>query len=48
MNFNIEFEPEMTLISKAPYRIASTKLKELKEQIQELLGLGFIHLSMSP
>ena len=29
-------------ISKAPYRMASAKMKELKTQLQELLDKGFI------
>ena len=29
-------------MSRAPYRMASTKLKELKGQLQELLDKGFI------
>ena len=35
-------------ISKAPYRMALTELKELKEQLQELLEKGFIRPSASP
>jgi hypothetical protein len=35
-------------ISKAPYRMAPAKLKELKTQIQELLDKGFIRPSVSP
>nr|GEX13128.1 DNA/RNA polymerases superfamily protein [Tanacetum cinerariifolium] len=35
-------------ISKAPYCMAPIELKELKEQLQELLDLGFIRLSVSP
>nr|GEU85785.1 putative reverse transcriptase domain-containing protein [Tanacetum cinerariifolium] len=35
-------------ISKAPYRIAMIELKELKEQLKELLDLGFIRPSVSP
>jgi hypothetical protein len=35
-------------ISKAPYRIVSSKLKELKEQLLELLDKGFIRPSTSP
>jgi hypothetical protein len=34
-------------ISKAPYRIVSSKLKELKEQLLELLDKGFIRPSTS-
>ena len=35
-------------ISKAPYRMASAELRELKAQLQELLDKGFIRPSVSP
>ncbi|GJW40324.1 hypothetical protein Tco_0066169 [Tanacetum coccineum] len=35
-------------ISKAPYRMAPIELKELKEQLQEMLENGFIRPSVSP
>nr|GFC90520.1 putative reverse transcriptase domain-containing protein [Tanacetum cinerariifolium] len=35
-------------ISKAPYRMALVELKELKDQLQELLEQGFIRPSVSP
>ncbi|XP_073063958.1 uncharacterized protein [Primulina eburnea] len=35
-------------ISKAPYRMAPTEMKELKTQLQELLDKGFIRPSSSP
>ena len=35
-------------ISKAPYRMAPAKLKELKTQIQELLDKRFIRPNVSP
>ncbi|KAA0056043.1 DNA/RNA polymerases superfamily protein [Cucumis melo var. makuwa] len=35
-------------ISKAPYRMALAKLKELKVQVQELLDKGFIRPNVSP
>jgi hypothetical protein len=35
-------------ISKAPYRVAPAELKELKEQLQELLDKSFIRPSVSP
>jgi hypothetical protein len=45
-NRKVEFGIECALgtnpISKAPYRMASSKLKELNEQLQELLDKGFI------
>nr|GEZ51048.1 transposon Ty3-G Gag-Pol polyprotein [Tanacetum cinerariifolium] len=48
----VEFGIELVLgtppISKAPYRMASIEFKELKEQLQELLDLGFIRSSVSP
>ena len=31
-----------TLISRAPYRVAPTELKELKTQLLELLDKGFV------
>jgi hypothetical protein len=40
--------PGTNPISKAPYRMALSKLKELKEELQELLDKGFIHPSISP
>jgi hypothetical protein len=39
--------PGTNPISKAPYRMASLELKELKEQLQELLDKGFIRPSIS-
>ncbi|GJU90308.1 putative reverse transcriptase domain-containing protein, partial [Tanacetum coccineum] len=48
----IEFGIELILgaepISKAPYRMAPVELKELKEQLQEMLENGFIRPSVSP
>ena len=38
----IEVLPGTTPISRAPYCIAPTELKELKTQLQELLDNGFI------
>ena len=37
-----------TPISKAPYHMAPTELKELKTQLQELLDKGFIRPSVLP
>ena len=49
---NVEFEIELvsdtTPISKAPYRLAPTELKELKTQLVELLWARFIRPSTSP
>nr|GFD48636.1 putative reverse transcriptase domain-containing protein [Tanacetum cinerariifolium] len=48
VEFSIELIPGAEHISKAPYRIAPIELKELKDQLQELLERGFIHPSVSP
>ena len=48
IEFSIDLLPGTSPISKAPYRMALTELKELKEQLQELLEKGFIRPSASP
>nr|GFB25821.1 putative reverse transcriptase domain-containing protein [Tanacetum cinerariifolium] len=48
VEFNIELIPGSEPISKAPYRMALIELKELKDQLQELLERGFIRPSVSP
>jgi hypothetical protein len=48
VEFGIECVPGTNPISKAPYRMVSSELKELKEQLQELLDKGFIRPSISP
>jgi hypothetical protein len=48
VEFGIECVSSTNPISKAPYRMGSSKLKELKEQLQELLDKGFIRPSISP
>ncbi|XP_040990941.1 uncharacterized protein LOC121238165 [Juglans microcarpa x Juglans regia] len=47
-NFTIELEPATTAVHKAPYCMAPLELKELKEQIEELLEKGCIQPSSSP
>ncbi|WMV45779.1 hypothetical protein MTR67_039164 [Solanum verrucosum] len=47
-DFCIDLEPGTRLISIPTYRIAPTELRELKAQLQELLGEGFIRPSTSP
>nr|GFD33964.1 putative reverse transcriptase domain, aspartic peptidase domain protein [Tanacetum cinerariifolium] len=42
VEFNIKLIPGAEPISKAPYRMALVELKELKDQLQELLERGFI------
>ncbi|KAL0543848.1 hypothetical protein IC582_018953 [Cucumis melo] len=48
IEFAIELEPSIVPISRAPYRMATAELKELKVQLQELLDKGFIRPSVSP
>jgi len=46
---NCEVEFSIDLVpGTQPYRMAPTELRELKEQLQELLDRGFIHPSISP
>ncbi|XP_071933124.1 uncharacterized protein [Coffea arabica] len=46
--FKIDVTPAVAPISKTPYRMAPTELKELKLQLQDLLERGFIKESDSP
>ncbi|GJR38617.1 hypothetical protein Tco_1214301 [Tanacetum coccineum] len=48
VKFTIKLIPGAQPISKAPYRMAPFELKELKDQLQELLERGFIRPSVSP
>ena len=48
VEFGIECVLGTNLISKASYKMASSELKELKEQLQDLLDKGLICLSISP
>nr|GEZ44312.1 hypothetical protein [Tanacetum cinerariifolium] len=48
VEFTIELIPGAQPISKAPYIMAPVELKELKDQLQELLERGFIQPSVSP
>jgi hypothetical protein len=47
VEFGIECVPDTNPISKAPYRMVPFKLKELKEQLQELLDKRFSRPSTS-
>ena len=47
-DFSIEVFPGTDPISVSPYRMAPLELKELKTQLHELLGKGFICPSTSP
>nr|GFB58590.1 zinc finger, CCHC-type, retrotransposon Gag domain protein [Tanacetum cinerariifolium] len=48
IEFGIELIPSAEPILKAPYRMEPVELKELKEQLQEMLENGFIRPSVSP
>ena len=48
IEFSIDLLPGTSPISKPPYWMTPTELKELKEQLQELLDKGFIRPSASP
>ncbi|XP_075489604.1 uncharacterized protein LOC142528439 [Primulina tabacum] len=48
VEFEINLVPGAAPISKAPYRIAPAELKELKEQLQELLNKKQIRPSVCP
>ncbi|KAH0776525.1 hypothetical protein KY290_007936 [Solanum tuberosum] len=48
IDFGIDLLLDTQPISIPPYRMAPTELKELKEQLQDLLDKGFIRPSISP
>ncbi|XP_075492461.1 uncharacterized protein LOC142530512 [Primulina tabacum] len=48
VEFSIELMPGTEPISRAPYRLAPVELKELKEQLHDLLSKGYIRPSSSP
>ncbi|XP_073137027.1 uncharacterized protein [Henckelia pumila] len=48
IDFSIELVPGTLHISKAPYRMAPLELKELKDQLEDLLNKGYIRPSVSP
>ncbi|GKA47515.1 putative reverse transcriptase domain-containing protein [Tanacetum coccineum] len=48
VEFQIDLIPGATPVARAPYRLASSKMKELSEQLQELSDKGFIRPSSSP
>ena len=47
-DFSIDIKPGAEPQSKAPYRMTTTEMYELKVQLQELLDKGFIRPSVSP
>ena len=48
INFPIDLIPGATLVSKVPYRLAPTEMKELKKQLDDLIEKGYIRPSSSP
>ncbi|KAH0722658.1 hypothetical protein KY290_005316 [Solanum tuberosum] len=48
IDFGIDVLPDTRPISILPYRIAPAELKDLKEQLKDLLDKGFIQPSVSP
>ncbi|GJZ62204.1 putative reverse transcriptase domain-containing protein, partial [Tanacetum coccineum] len=48
VEFKIELVPGAALVAQAPYQLAPSELKELADQLQELLEKGFIRPSSSP
>ena len=48
IDFCIDVDPGTRPISIPPYRMTPAELKELKEQLQDLLSKGFIRPSVSP
>ncbi|XP_075103697.1 uncharacterized protein LOC142178267 [Nicotiana tabacum] len=48
IDFGIDLPPDTQPISILPYRMAPAELKELKQQLQDLLDKGFIRPSISP
>nr|XP_043632205.1 uncharacterized protein LOC122603512 [Erigeron canadensis] len=45
IDFKIDLIPSATHIAKAPYRLAPTEMREMMDQLQELLDKGFIRPS---
>ncbi|GKC98551.1 putative reverse transcriptase domain-containing protein, partial [Tanacetum coccineum] len=48
VEFRIDLVPGAAPVTRAPYWLAPSKMKELSVQLQELLEKGFIRLSSSP
>ncbi|KAI3806720.1 hypothetical protein L1987_22634 [Smallanthus sonchifolius] len=48
IEFQIDLLPRAEPVSKAPYRLAPSKMKELMSQLEELTEKGFIRPSISP
>ncbi|GJY95217.1 putative reverse transcriptase domain-containing protein [Tanacetum coccineum] len=48
VEFRIDLVPGVAPVTRAPYRLALSEMKELSVQLQELLEKGFIRSSSSP
>ncbi|GKA28342.1 putative reverse transcriptase domain-containing protein [Tanacetum coccineum] len=48
VEFQINLVPGVTPVARAPYRLALSEMKELSDQLQELLNKRFIRPSSSP
>ena len=48
MDLSIEIVPRTIPMSRAPYRMSPTKLKDIKSQLQELLDKVFLQPSVLP
>ncbi|GKF55759.1 hypothetical protein Tco_0166099, partial [Tanacetum coccineum] len=48
VEFRIDLVPSAAPVARAPYRLAPSEMKELAEQLQELMDKGFIRPSSSP
>ncbi|GJR68860.1 putative reverse transcriptase domain-containing protein [Tanacetum coccineum] len=48
VEFQIDLMPGVAPVARAPYRLASSEIKELSDQLQELSDKGFIRPSSSP
>ena len=48
VEFSIELVPGATPASKAPYKMSIEELIEMKLQLKEMIGRGYIRPSVSP
>nr|GEU28937.1 hypothetical protein [Tanacetum cinerariifolium] len=48
VEFRIDLVTGVALVTRAPYRLALSQMRELSLQLQEILEKGFIHPSSSP
>nr|GFA06466.1 putative reverse transcriptase domain-containing protein [Tanacetum cinerariifolium] len=48
VEFQIDLVPGAAPVARAPYRLATSEMKELPEQLKELSDIGFIRTSSSP